>query len=144
MGELQRYVDQSRRDGSLPGVLLIHLQRVVEFNTSFGYQVGDHLLAIVRDRIAKILRPHDTLQRIGDHDFVLVLPSPKNMGHASLTANRIVDILEAPFEIDGNAIKAQVAIDVSLFPGHAQDADALLRLADIALAGAIKSNRYGT
>jgi diguanylate cyclase len=138
--ELKRYVDQSRRDGSLLGVLLIHLHRVVELNTSFGYQVGDRLLAIVRNRIAGILRPHDTIQRIGDHDFVLVLPSPKNVGHASLAANRIVDILEEPFEIDGNAIKAQVAIGISLFPEHAQDADALLRLADIALASAMKSN----
>jgi diguanylate cyclase (GGDEF)-like protein len=140
VGELQRYVDQSRRDGSLLGVVLIHLHRVVELNTSFGYQVGDRLIAMVRDRIGKILRPNDTIERIGDHDFVVVLQSPKNVGHASLAANRIVDILEEPFEIDGNAIKAQVAIGISVFPEHAQDADALLRLADIALAGAIESN----
>lgn len=138
--ELQRYVGQSRRDGSLLGVVLIHLHRIVELNTSFGYQVGDRLLANVRDRIGKILRPNDVIERVGDHDFVLVLPSPKNVGHASLAANRIVDILEAPFEIDGNAIKAQVAMGISLFPEHAQDADALLRLADIALARAVESN----
>ena len=138
--ELKRYVDVSRRDGSLLGVLLIHLHRVVELNASFGYQAGDRLLAIVRNRIAGILRQDDTIQRIGDHDFVLVLPSPKNVGHASLAANRIVDILEKPFEIDGHAIKAHVAIGISMFPEHAQDADALLRLADIALACAIKSN----
>src|SRR3990172_4834247 len=83
VGELQRYVDKSRRDGSLLGVMLIHLHRVVELNTSFGYKVGDRLLAIVRDRIGKILRPNDIIERIGDYDFVLVLPSPKNVGHAS-------------------------------------------------------------
>lgn len=138
--ELQRYVDQSRRDGSLLGVLLIHLRRIVELNTSFGYQVGDSLIAIVRERIASILRPNDVIERIGDHDFVLVLPSPKNIGHASLAANRIVDILEEPFEIDGNAIKAHIAIGISLFPEHAQDADTLLRLADTALSVAIESN----
>ncbi|MCR4347166.1 MAG: bifunctional diguanylate cyclase/phosphodiesterase [Sulfuricaulis sp.] len=140
VGELQRYVDKSRRDGSLLGVMLIHLHRVVELNTSFGYKVGDRLLAIVRDRIGKILRPNDSIERIGDHDFVLVLPSPKNVGHASLAANRIVNVLEEPLEIDGNAIKASVAIGIALFPEHAQEADALLRLADVALAGAIQSN----
>jgi len=140
VGELQRYVNQSRRDGSLLGIMLIHLRRIVELNTSFGYQAGDRLIANVLDRIARILRPNDTILRLGDHDFVLVLPSPKNAGHANLAANRIVDILEEPFEIDGNAIKAQVAIGISVFPEHAQDAAALLRFADIALAGAIKTN----
>ncbi|MDH3514165.1 MAG: GGDEF domain-containing protein, partial [Gammaproteobacteria bacterium] len=72
--ELQKHIDQSRRDGSLLGVMLIHLHRIVELNTSFGYQVGDRLIAIVRDRIGKILRPNDVIERIGDHDFVLVLP----------------------------------------------------------------------
>ncbi|MDH5512130.1 MAG: bifunctional diguanylate cyclase/phosphodiesterase [Gammaproteobacteria bacterium] len=137
--ELQKHIDQSRRDGSLLGVMLIHLHRIVELNTSFGYQVGDRLIAIVRDRIGKILRPNDVIERIGDHDFVLVLPSPRNVGHANLAANRIVDVLEEPLEIDGNAIRAQVAIGISMFPEHAQDADALLRLADIALADAIES-----
>ena len=140
VGELQRYMDQSRRDGSLLGIMLVHLHRVAELNTSFGYQVGDRLIACVRDRISKILRPSDIILRIGDHEYVLVLPASKNVGHANLAANRIVDILEEPFEIDGNAIKAQVAIGISVFPEHAQDAAALLRLADIALADAIKTN----
>ncbi|HEY5682273.1 MAG TPA: bifunctional diguanylate cyclase/phosphodiesterase [Sulfuricaulis sp.] len=140
VGELQQYVNQSRRDGSLLGVMLIHLHRMVELNASFGYQLGDHLIAMVRDHIGKILRPNDNIERIGDHDFVVVLQSPKNVGHAGLAANRIVDILEEPLEIDGNAIKAHVAIGIALFPEHAQDAESLLRLADMALAAAINSN----
>ena len=138
--ELQRYVEQSRREGSLLGVMLIHLHRVSELNTSFGYEVGDRLISDVRDRIGRILRQDDVIERIGVHEFALLVPSLKNPGHASLAASRIVDVLEEPFEIEGNAIKAHVAIGVSLFPEHAQDADSLLRLADLALASAVESN----
>jgi len=138
--ELQRHVERSRRDGTLLGMMLIRVRRVSELQTSFGYEAGNWLLTGVRDRIARILRQNDVIERVGDHEFALVIPSLKNAGHASLAANRIVDILEEPFETEGHAIKAQVSIGVSLFPEHAQDADSLLRLADMALAGALESN----
>lgn len=140
MHGLQQHVERSRRDGTLLGVILIRVRRISELNTSFGYEAGNWLLTGVRERIGRILRQNDVIERVGDHEFALVIPSLKNAGHASLAANRIVDILEEPFETEGHDIKAQVSIGVSLFPDHAQDADSLLRLADMALTGALASN----
>ncbi|MHB8744193.1 MAG: putative bifunctional diguanylate cyclase/phosphodiesterase [Sulfuricaulis sp.] len=138
--ELQRHVEQCRRDGSLLGLMLIHLRRINEVNSSFGYETGNQLLISVADRIAGILRQNDIIERVGDQGYALVIPALKNAGHASLAANRILDILEEPFEINGNSIKASIAIGISLFPEHAQDSESLFRLADMARTNAMETN----
>lgn len=138
--ELTRYLDQCRRDGSLLGLMLIRVRRMNEINGSFGYESGNQLLSLVAERIASILRKNDSIERIGDQDFALVIPALKNAGHASLAANRILNVLEEPFEVNGSTITASIAIGISLFPEHAQDAESLYRLADMALTSAGENN----
>lgn len=138
--ELTRYLDQCRRDGSLLGLMLIRVRRMNEINGSFGYESGNQLLSLVAERIASILRKNDSIERIGDQDFALVIPALKNAGHASLAANRILNVLEEPFEVNGSTITASIAIGISLFPEHAQDAESLYRLADMALTSARENN----
>jgi diguanylate cyclase (GGDEF)-like protein len=138
--ELQRHVEQCRRDGSLLGLMLIRLRRINEVNSSFGYETGNQLLISVADRIAGILRQNDIIERVGDHGYALVIPALKNIGHASLAANRVLNMMEEPFEINGNSIRASISIGISLFPEHAQDAESLFRLADMALLSAMETN----
>lgn len=138
--ELQQRIESSCQENTLLGLVLIRIRRCEDVNNVFGYEVGNQLCMNVIGRIAGILRKDDIIRRIGDDTLVLVMPELKNLDHANLAANRILDITEEPFELGSNTITANIAMGISFFPEHAQDAISMFQLATIALLGAIDTH----
>lgn len=114
-------------------------------NDHYGHEIGDKLLIAVADRIKGLLRDSDTIARIGGDEFVLVLPDLPEGEASAAMANRLIQAIEKPIQIDGIEIKISISLGITYFPQQELvDADQLLRQADHAMYQAKSSgkNRY--
>ncbi|MGB5716270.1 MAG: EAL domain-containing protein [Gammaproteobacteria bacterium] len=130
-----------RRTPGRAGVLLIDLVRFKYVNDLLGHHTGDLLLKDVVERISGALRESDTLARLGGDEFVVILPDT-DTDQAIQVAQKIIQEMQAEFEVEGHKLSASVSIGITLLPEHADDVDTLLRNADYAMYSA-KDNKQG-
>jgi len=138
--ELKATLGNSQQSGAALALLIIKLLHLHEINTTFGYKAGDALLSETANRITSMLRQGDQLYRIGDNSFALILPNLKNGGVALLAVNKLLTLLETPFDTDTHQLLGEVKIGVALSPDHTQDAEHLFQYADSALECAIQGS----
>lgn len=113
---------------------MLHLEvgRFSEINKVLGYQSGDTLLRELGRRLEQAAQPAETLARVGEAEFALLLPQAD--AEAAVEAARcLMQVLHQPVEVSGLMLDARVAIGIALYPGHAADADALMRRASAAM-----------
>jgi diguanylate cyclase (GGDEF)-like protein/PAS domain S-box-containing protein len=114
-------------------VLCVDLDRFKTVNDTLGHGVGDELLKQASDRLRKAVRETDLVARLGGDEFAVIqLGSPQPTG-ATLLADRLIESLGAPFEVDGQILNIGCSVGVSIGPDDGCDPDQLLRNADLAL-----------
>ena len=118
------------------GVLVLRIPHIHEINVNYGYEVSDEVVREVQTRIAGAVRECDTVERIEDGGFALILPQLLGSSQAELAAAKIIQACKSRFLVAGHDITVQVNIGVGLYPSNALDADGLLRCAELALAQA--------
>jgi diguanylate cyclase (GGDEF)-like protein len=132
---------RAKRDRTTFAVLLVDLDNFKAVNDSLGHDVGDLLLVEVAQRLASCTRERDTIARLGGDEFVLVLEGLATPEDSALVARKIVEVLSSPFEIAGELLRTGPSIGISLYPEDGQDADFLLKFADIAMYRAKAAGR---
>jgi len=122
------------RDGASGAVLFLDLDRFKTVNDSLGHAAGDELLTLASERWKKILRPRDTLARVGGDEFVVLLEDVRDAHEAASIAQRLIAATSNPFGL-AHAREACVglSVGVSLFPANGEAADILIQRADSAL-----------
>src|SRR5436190_9111106 len=135
---------RAHRSGSPIAVLFMDLDAFKNVNDSLGHAAGDELLVLVAGRLRRWVRPSDTAARFGGDEFAILLEDLDTANAAQLVAQRILDSLREPFEIQGQQISvgASIGIASSAHPGS----DDLLRNADLAMyrAKGLGKARYQT
>ncbi|MCP3442464.1 GGDEF domain-containing protein [Bradyrhizobium sp. CCGUVB14] len=124
------------------GAIAVHtldLDRFKEANDRFGHPVGDALLKQVAGRLGAIAATDDLVVRMGGDEFVLVQRTARD---AEAMAERIVQSISAPYDVDGQAIELGVSVGVAVAPDDGRTAEALLSRSDRALYRA-KQDRGG-
>ncbi|WFU78993.1 GGDEF domain-containing protein [Bradyrhizobium sp. CIAT3101] len=124
------------------GAIAVHtldLDRFKEANDRFGHPVGDALLKQVAGRLGAIAATDDLVVRMGGDEFVLVQRTARD---AEAMAQRIVQSISAPYDVDGQAIELGVSVGVAVAPDDGRTAEALLSRSDRALYRA-KQDRGG-
>lgn len=124
--------------GAVTGVMLVRQQRVREFLQVYGYAAGDALGEAAHERLCTLLRPSDRLYRIGEFEFVALLPGLRDIQHAALAAHRASRAFDAPLSLGGAEVMSSVAIGVAIAPAHGRDATTLLRNAEYAFTRALQ------
>ena len=124
------------------GVMLVRLQRLREFRLQHGYAAGDTLASAAHRLIQGVVRPQDVVSRIGDVEFVVVLPDLHDRHHAALAGNRIVRAFQEPLVIGTRPVLAAVAVGISVAPDHGREPEMLLRNAELALGTAMRSSDH--
>jgi diguanylate cyclase (GGDEF)-like protein len=117
-------------------VLFIDLDDFKTVNDSLGHDVGDHLLALVAERLRACVRPGDTVARLGGDEFGVLVDDPDAASRAELLAGRILAALEVPFAVAGRELRVQASIGVALGAAGISSAASLLQDADLAMYGA--------
>lgn len=130
-------------DGRATAVLCLDLDNFKSVNDTLGHQFGDELLRLLAKRLPKVLREQDTLARLGGDEFAVVLPNIEQTEDVRRMAQRLVDAVRAPFEIDGHTVPVTVSIGIAAADTPECTADHLLRYADMALYEAKRNGRNG-
>jgi len=129
--ELGTILDRNRRQNL--AIALIDLDRFKDVNDTLGHHHGDLLLIEVGKRLKAALRPSDAVARLGGDEFALVLTGVGDAGEAMEVADRVVSIIEKPFEIEGIRLDVGASAGVAIAPEHGDDLATLLQRADIAM-----------
>ncbi|MFS2070623.1 phosphodiesterase DibA [Pseudomonas sp. CT11-2] len=122
-------------------LLMIDLDHFKLINDSLGHSVGDQLLKGVAERLNTLFGPGITLARLSGDEFALLAENCPQPGHAAALAQRVIDGLKEPFQIDGHSLFINASVGISLFPSDALSAEQLLRNADSALFKAKSAGR---
>jgi diguanylate cyclase (GGDEF)-like protein/PAS domain S-box-containing protein len=113
-------------------VLILDLDHFKEVNETFGMQAGDRLLEQVGPRLRAEIRAEDMVARLSGDEFA-VLMTNTDATAATVKAQCLLEALERPFEVEGQHLDVAISIGISIFPDDGDDANTLLRRADIAL-----------
>lgn len=130
---LRQAMNSAQRAGQQVGILFIDLDHFKLINDSLGHLVGDELLRRVAERLIPCLRIGDTLSRLGGDEFVLLLPGLSLPMDAAAVAEKLLEALKIPVQIDGQALTTGCSIGISIYPTDSADEGILLQHADTAM-----------
>jgi diguanylate cyclase (GGDEF)-like protein/PAS domain S-box-containing protein len=122
----------AQRRGSV-AVLYLDLDRFKQVNDLLGHACGDALLVQVARRLKAVLRPADTLARVGGDEFVIVSTLAAQPERAADLAGLVVEVLGRPFDLSGQQIEIGVSLGIALYPEDGGNQESLFRAADTAL-----------
>lgn len=126
-------VAQARRHKSRAAVLMLDLDRFKHINDSLGHHIGDELLEQFAMRLRTCLRETDTAARLGGDEFAVCLPDLASRQDAETVASKILEVLQAPFEIDQHELRIGSSVGIACYPEDGTDHGTLLRAADTAM-----------
>jgi diguanylate cyclase (GGDEF)-like protein len=144
MDRIDQLLVRNRRHHTAGAVFYVDIDDFKNVNDTLGHQAGDRLLVAVTARLASALRDADTIGRMGGDEFVVLIDGVTSDVAPEFVAQRLLDVLRQPFEIDGASTPIVVSISIGIAVGDRTSADELLRDADVALyqAKAAGKNRY--
>jgi diguanylate cyclase (GGDEF)-like protein/PAS domain S-box-containing protein len=131
---LERAVSVARRKGGQIGVQVVDLDGFREINDSFGQEAGDLLLQAAAKRIKDCLRESDTVARLDNDRFGVILPVLDGAKGAREAAQRILAALCRPIYLAGDEISLGASIGIALLPGDGVTANELAGNAELAMA----------
>jgi diguanylate cyclase (GGDEF)-like protein/PAS domain S-box-containing protein len=141
--ELERALHMVKRTDQL-AVLCLDLDHFKKINDSLGHPVGDELLKQAAARLRQCIGPGDTVARLGGDEFAVVqFCNGCEPSAVPALASQIVEVVAAPYEIDGHHLVIGVSVGISLAPEDGDNPDELLKNADLALYRA-KADGRGT
>jgi diguanylate cyclase (GGDEF)-like protein len=136
---LAQALARARRRKESIAMLFMDLDNFKVVNDSLGHEVGDGLLKAVARRLRTQLRPEDTIARLGGDEFAVLLEGVASLSDATEVAERIAQILRAPFPLlEGQEKVVTSSMGISLSTPEAPSGEdvqenMLLRNADTAM-----------
>ncbi len=125
------------------GMALIYLDvdRFKSINDTHGHPIGDALLRAFAARITGSVRATDVVARLGGDEFVVVAKHLRNSEDVKSIAEKILQTMRRPFNVNGIALSITTSMGVAVFNGEAITADGLIERADAALYRAKNAGR---
>jgi diguanylate cyclase (GGDEF)-like protein len=143
---LVRALEAAKEHSHTLAVLYLDLDNFKRVNDTLGHAAGDELLCLVANRLRDTLRYEDLvgtpaeshsrpgdLARLGGDEFMVLLPSIPDADAAGVVADRLISALREPVRVLSNALVVTPSVGIAVYPGHGEDAETLLRNADLAM-----------
>ncbi len=134
LDRLERSLVRARLpNGIKPAVFLIDIDRFMELEERVGHSAADSVLLAISRRIARIMRPLDTVARLGGDQFGVILASEQAAGKIAETAEQIRKALKSPFNFGERDLSLTASIGVTIYDGNPVAGDDVLRDAELAM-----------
>ena len=140
---LRQAVGQGQRTDQSLAVLLVDLDDFKGVNDGYGHAAGDLVLQEVAHRLKTTLREADSVARLGGDEFAILVRDLKDPSDALLVAQKVLQALGEVFCIGQFKVYPGASVGVVYAPQDAEDAQTLMRFADMAMYQA-KDNGRGT
>ncbi len=138
---LKFLLEKSKRDtGKNFAVLFLDLNRFKTINDSLGHSVGDRLILHVAKRLSAFVKEGNLVARFGGDEFGIILNDISCIDDAILIAQQIKSKIAAPFTIAGRQVFTNISVGIAANGRDYQDAEEILRDADIAMYQAKELN----
>ncbi|NQY02640.1 MAG: EAL domain-containing protein [Halieaceae bacterium] len=151
--QLSLLLRMARRNKQPLALLFLDLDNFKRINDSLGHSAGDQLLQEVAHRLSGCVRESDVVahyvdsesridvSRLGGDEFTVVLNQIDKPESAALVAQRLLDSLTTPMNIDGHEIIVTPSIGIAVAPDDGGDTEGLLKAADTAMYHAKKQGK---
>ena len=144
---LRQHLDDAlaiaRRGGEHVAVLFVDLNGFRAINDTLGHAIGDKLLQSVARRLRSSVREPGTVARLGSDEFAIVQASITRPDDVASFAEQLINTIGTPYVLDGHTVLSSASIGIAMAPGDGDDAEKLLKNADMALSRA-KSEGHAT
>jgi diguanylate cyclase (GGDEF)-like protein len=136
--QLEKAIGRSQRSGRPLAVLFVDLDKFKSVNDTLGHDVGDELLRQVAQRMTAKLRVGDFSGRWGGDEFVVCLEDFGEAANAGAAAQKLVLVLSERYDVSGSEVYATPSIGIAVYPGSGEQAERLIKAADLAMYQAKK------
>lgn len=130
---LEHAIRLAERDKTLFSLMFIDLNGFKQVNDTFGHDAGDALIRICAERLNDCMRRSDSVARMGGDEFTLLLQNTESNTDMAHIAQKVIDSLSVPAQINGYEVVVGCSIGIAMYPQAGQDADTLLKNADMAM-----------
>jgi len=131
--QLEFAISISKRTTEGFALLLLDLDNFKMVNDTRGHSVGDKLLVEASKRLHELVRTTDTVARIGGDEFAIIARHLDQTHGVTVLAQKIIEALAEPFEIDGIVANVGCSIGIAHYPWDKGDPELLMQHADLAL-----------
>jgi len=138
---IEQSVRRARRMRTRMAVVFLDVDSFKNVNDSLGHAAGDRLLMTVARRLESALRDADSIGRIGGDEFLIVIEQVGAPENVSVVAEKLIEELREPIELDGRSVTVSASLGISLYPEDGDNVDALMRNADAAMYSAKEQGR---
>ncbi len=135
---LDKALDNACCKREILAVFFLDLDRFKYVNDTLGHTAGDELLRSVASRLKVCAREEDTLARMGGDEFNLLITKINQVQTVRDIAKRILEQFERPFTFTGHKLDISVSIGIAIYPLDGEDAETIIKNADIAMYRAKK------
>lgn len=139
--QLRQALSRAHRNRSSVALLFLDLDKFKQVNDNLGHEIGDCLLQEAAVRLRECIRDGDLISRLGGDEFTVVLEAIHSGRNAAVVADKILEALRTPFCIRGHQVHIGASIGIATYPQSADDAESLMRCADIAMYKAKEEGR---
>jgi diguanylate cyclase (GGDEF)-like protein len=133
---LTQTILQLKRRGESIAILFLDLDTFKTINDTMGHDQGDELLKEISKRLLETLRISDSVARIGGDEFIIMIPLLKSEDDLTIIAEKILSIIRQAIKLNNQECFITTSIGVAVYPTDGEDAEALLKNADIAMYSA--------
>ena len=141
LDRLNQTLSFARRENWIAALLIVDLPTVGQIGTGRSQAIADQLLRETATRLRTLARESDSIARIDNSRFAILLPTGASLPGAIMAADRIVSALSEPHPLDGQNIVPVVHVGIALHPKHADSAESLFDNAAAAAEDAAGTNQ---
>ncbi len=138
---LQESIVYSQRHNEKLALLFLDLDRFKYVNDSYGHGMGDALLVEASNRLLTCISSEHLLCRFGGDEFVILIKNADEIDKINHLAEDILKQAVRPFNLYGREFFISASIGISIFPDDANDAEGLIKNADLAMYHAKEEGR---
>jgi diguanylate cyclase (GGDEF)-like protein len=143
--QLELTIERAQKNHTSVVAVYMDLDRFKQINDTLGHSFGDRFLQyVVRRRLQPTIGQKDLLARVGGDEFVLIMSEdnhPDIVNGAAKMAESLLKALTQPILMEGQELVISTSIGISRYPTDAQDADSLVKNADVAMYRAKEEGR---